>query len=120
MWMFSISLIYLFILDGIVKISRPTTPAANTGDGEKVGTEEGEDKKPPIQQADSALPMVPKKPPKVTTDGVPALLVIGTDAGKPCYIDTITHKLVSLIFVFFLYILQNYFSKNVPLFFHSS
>ena len=68
----------------------------NTGVGRKC-TEEGEDKKPPFQpapvhQADSALPMAPKKPPTVTINGIPAILVIGTGSGKPCYIDHITHK----------------------------
>ena len=43
-------LFHLFILVGIVEISRPTTLAANTGDGENIGTKEGEDRKPPVQQ----------------------------------------------------------------------
>ena len=103
-------LFYLFSLDGIVEISRPTL-AANTGDGEKVSTQGGEDKKPPVQQADSALPTAPRNPPTVTIDGVPTILIIGTDTGKPCYIDPTTHKLSELNICFLLYVLHNYFRK---------
>ena len=56
------------------------------GWGKIYGTEEGEDKKPPVQQApvqpasvqqaDSVLPIGQKKPPTVTVNGVPAIFII--------------------------------------------